>query len=72
MRNPRRPVAYVVKQHGLHTYAEMCETKKKAIECANDCLWWSSRVTITPLYAGKPIKWISKRMARKRGRTARG
>ena len=57
----RRPAGYLVKQHGLAEYAEVVDTKRKAVELARDCLWWSHRVTITPLYAGKPLTWISRR-----------
>lgn len=57
----RKPAGYLVQQHGLAAYGEFVDTKKKAVELARDCLWWSRRVTITPLYSGKPIEWISKR-----------
>lgn len=65
----RRPVAYLVQQRGLAEYAEIVDTKKKATELACDCLWWSRQVTVTPLYAGEPIKWISRREATRRALT---
>lgn len=54
----RRPVGYIIQQRGLSEYAEVVDTKKEAIFLARECLWWSPAVTIRPLYAGKPIKWI--------------
>lgn len=66
----RRPVAYLVRQRGLAEYDEIVATKQKAAELAGDCLWWSRQVTVTPLYAGKPIRWISRRQAKRRARMA--
>jgi hypothetical protein len=51
----RRPVAYVVKQRGLREYTQVVYTKKEAMQTARDILWWSKRVTIQPLYAGRKI-----------------
>ena len=65
-----RPVAYIVKQRGLAEYAEVVYTKREAVQAAQECLWWSQQVTVTPLYAGEPIKWISRREAARRVRTA--
>ena len=65
-----RPVAYIVKQRGLAEYAEVVYTKREAVQAAQECLWWSQQVTVTPLYAGEPIKWISRREAARRARTA--
>ena len=65
-----RPVAYVVRQRGLAEYAEIVYTKRDAILAARDCLWWSRQVTVTPLYAGEPIRWISRREATRRALTA--
>lgn len=67
----RRPVAYLVKQHGLCEYDEICSTKREAIQAAKECLWWSKKVTVTPLYRGRPIKWISKQEARRRAGQAK-
>jgi len=66
----RRPVAYLVRQRGLAEYAEIVDTKKKATELACDCLWWSRQVTVTPLYAGQPMRWIIRREAARRARMA--
>lgn len=65
-----RPVAYIVKQRGLAEYAEVVYTKREAVQAAQECLWWSQQVTVTPLYAGEPIKWISRREATRRALTA--
>ena len=65
-----RPVAYIVKQRGLAEYAEVVYTKREAVQAAQECLWWSQQVTVTPLYAGEPIKWISRREAARRARRA--
>ena len=65
-----RPVAYIVKQRGLAEYAEVVYTKREAVQAAHECLWWSTSVTIQPLYAGSPITWISKREAKRRSRQA--
>ena len=62
----RKPVAYMVQQRGLPEYAEIVGTKKEAVFIARDCLWWSPHVTIRPLYAGKPLQWISRREAARR------
>lgn len=70
MKQRRRPVAYAVSQRGLREYTEYTETKKDAIQAARECLWWSQQVTITPLYAGKPLQWISKKEARRRSGVA--
>ncbi len=52
----RRPVGYLVRQRGLGEYAEICRTKKEAIQAAKECFWWSKQVTVRPLYAGKEIR----------------
>lgn len=65
-----RPVAYLVKQRGLSEYAEVVYTKREAVQAAQECLWWSQQVTVTPLYAGEPIQWISRPAAARRARTA--
>ena len=65
-----RPTAYVLKQRGLREYTQVFHTKREAVEAARDCLWYSRQVTVTPLYAGKPIRWISKVKAERRTRTA--
>lgn len=64
----RRPVGYLVQQRGLGEYAEICRTKKEAVQAARECLWWSQQVTIRPLYAGRKLRWISKREAARRAR----
>ena len=66
----RRPVAYIVQQHGLSEYAEVLYRKQDAIQAAKECLWWSRQVTVTPLYAGEPIQWISRREEERRARMA--
>jgi len=50
----RRPAAYIVKQDGLTRYSELLRSKKHAMQAAKDMLWHPGRVTVTPLYAGKP------------------
>lgn len=67
----RRPVGYIVQQRGLSEYAEVVDTKREAIFLARECLWWSTSVTIRPLYAGAPIKWISRREIGRRSRVAK-
>lgn len=62
----RRPVGYLVQQSGLAEYAEIVRTKKEAAQVAKECLWWSQKVTVRPLYAGRPLAWISKREAARR------
>lgn len=67
----RRPVGYIVQQRGLSEYAEVVDTKREAIFLARECLWWSTSVTIRPLYAGAPIKWISQRQLKRRAGPAK-
>lgn len=67
----RRPIGYVIQQRGLSEYAEIARTKREAIQIAKESLWWSQQVTIRPLYAGKPVPWISKSAARRRARWAK-
>lgn len=62
----RRPIGYIVQQRGLPEYAEILDTKREAVFIARECLWWSTSVTIRPLYAGAPIKWISQRELKRR------
>lgn len=64
----RRPFGYLVQQRGLGEYAEVCRTKKEAIQAARECLWWSRQVTIRPLYAGRKLRWIGKREAARRAK----
>lgn len=66
-----RPYAYLVQQRGLSDYDEVCRTKAEAIQAAKECLWWSRQVTIRPIYAGKPMPWISKAESRRRARQAK-
>jgi hypothetical protein len=61
-----RPTAYVLKQRGLREYTQVFYTRREAVEAAKDCLWYSRQVTVTPLYAGQPIKWISQSSAARR------
>lgn len=62
----KKPIGYMVQQRGLSEYAEIARTKREAIQIAREGLWWSTAVTIRPLYAGRPMKWISKREAKRR------
>lgn len=62
----RRPIGYMVQQRGLSEYAEIARTKREAIQIAREGLWWSRQITIRPLYAGRPLRWISRREAARR------
>lgn len=64
----RRPIGYLVQQSGLGEYAEIVRTKKEAVQVARECLWWSKKVTVRPLYAGRPVAWVGRReIARRAG-----
>ena len=62
----RRPIGYMVQQRGLSEYAEIARTKREAIQIAREGLWWSRQITIRPLYAGRPLRWIGRREAARR------
>lgn len=49
-----KPAAYIVQQRGLSEYTEIHRTKRGAMECARDMRWHPGRITVTPLFAGKP------------------
>ena len=51
-----KPYAYLVRKAGYGDYSEILRSRRQAEEAARDMRWWSGRVTITPLFAGKPEK----------------
>lgn len=52
----KRPVAYLFQQRGYSEYAEIFRYKKEALAEAQYCRWLGQPSTVTPLYAGRPLK----------------